>query len=196
MSGFTTPMILKSPDGFTRRLVECNQNPIHEDLLDYTMEILDGRGDVEHEIKSTCDRDTIAMFYRYHFAMIGDYDALGDRPLILDILHDPMEFKFTVTAKGGDYNFRLPFRDVSYDALEQYANELYNLDIWGQPIYLSGAIGTTHHAITLREFRKHWEGHDNASAWDRTLSRAVRTIEEYQRRLNHFIKTGEKELTW
>lgn len=161
----------------------------YDELYQYAAEVYNDAGEKLNEFKSAVGPDVLDMWVRRDAVLTGKYENIVDRALVLEVLHDPMALRFQISDVR--WKFSIPWADVSYDELEQYANELYAMDVSAPPIRLGGAFFNSKNPITLREFLER-----EADNWGSVeVSEVTPTVELYRARLNEFIKTGKKDFS-
>lgn len=179
----------KLGDDHSVLITEFNLAKGYDELYQYAAEVYNDAGEKLNEFKSAVGPDVVAMWVRRDAVLTGKYENIVDRPLALEVLHDPMELQFSLGSTRWKLN--LTWMDVSYDELEQYANEMYAMDVCAPPKRIGGAIYNSKNFITLREFLER-----EAADWDLVeVSEVAPTVELYKARLAEFIKSGKKDFS-
>lgn len=170
-------------------ILKFEESKYFKAFYEYEAKVLTDEGVEVNTFSSAVAQDVVDMWVRRDAVLTGKYENVYERPLVLTTTSDPMRLEFALGNTR--WKLTLDWVDTPLAELEQYANELYAMDICAVSKKIGGAFHNSRDCLSLRQFfNAETEGWGKAE-----VSQVSPTLTEYKRRLNEFTRIGEKDFS-
>lgn len=192
------PVTLHHTDGQHMILRELTATEPNSEFYNYACTVIEN-DEAVGQIESSCHYSIVAQWFERHAVITGDYDYVVHRPIRTEWDEDTGEIMAYIfipeSSTDAHWGTKLFVDgepgDDELSIIDQYLNEMFVMDVFGVSVQRAGAIPSSRPAITIREFIA--RSTEKANNWEESpVSAVARTLQEYNARLDVYIRTGRK----